>query len=131
MTVLCRMEQQSVTDSTSPFLTGFIDVEIDEQRLAADVLCRLTEVRTMAITRRPDDYPRPRNYRWSSYTVFEKMPLLQEQFQSVPGLNRLESFSLALGLLDWKIVTLPCLKTLCLGNAAYVALPLDKSILHE
>jgi hypothetical protein len=79
----------------------------------------------------PDDYPRPRNYRWSSYTVFEKMPLLQEQLQSVPGLNRLESFSLALGLLDWKIVILPCLKTLCLGNAAYVTLPLDKSILHE
>jgi hypothetical protein len=124
MTVLCRMEQQSVTDSTSPFLTGFIDVEID-------VLCRLTEVRTMDITRRPDDYLRPRNYRWSSYTVFEKMPLLQEQLQSVPGLNRLESFSLALRLLDWKIVTLPCLKTLCLGNAAYVALPLDRSILHE
>jgi hypothetical protein len=59
MMVLRRMEQRSVTDSTSLFLTGFIDVEIDEQRLAADVLCRLTEVWTMAIIHRLDDYPGP------------------------------------------------------------------------
>jgi hypothetical protein len=65
---------------------------------------------------------------WGRYTVFDGMPLLQEQFQSVPGLKRLDSFWLEVGTLGWKIDTLPCLKTLCLGNAAYVALPRDKSM---
>ncbi|KAI4632712.1 hypothetical protein J4E80_000069 [Alternaria sp. BMP 0032] len=105
----------------------------DEPSLAYSLLARLNELRSLTITALDDDlchsesvqYVRShRSMKINDWiTVFDKLPIRSEKLVDLPCFSKLTSIYLSHGHLDWAIITLPTLHTLCMGSKATVQLP--------
>ena len=104
-------------------------VEFDEKQLACDLLARLTELRSLTITALDDytcktDLEHPgRPVRGINKDVFGRLPVPIHKLVELPCFSKLTSICLSHGHLDWAVVTLPTLHTLCIGIKAKLLRP--------
>ncbi|KAI4681256.1 uncharacterized protein J4E88_005764 [Alternaria novae-zelandiae] len=109
-------------------------VEVNEKKLACDLLARLTELRSLTITALdeflcrtefddPDNYVLPYLKVGINKTVFGRLSIPLNKLVALPCFSKLTSIHLSHGYLDWQVVTLPTLHTLCIGIRAKLPMP--------
>ncbi|KAI2480249.1 hypothetical protein Ptr902_08430 [Pyrenophora tritici-repentis] len=121
-----ELEYPGFSHLSAPFITGPCIVLVEEKRLAAEVLARLSRLQSMTLTAKDAkicyrEYSEDPGFR-TSLPIFHMLPL-RDQFAAIPGLSQLSSLHPSHGHLDWAIITLPTLDTLCLGAEATIQLP--------
>jgi hypothetical protein len=91
-----------------------------ERRLACDLLVRLTELRSLAIAALNDKYE-------GRIIALENLPDHPIQLTDLPYFSKLTSIHITCGYLNWTIVTLPTVRTICVDNFARVDRPTGDS----
>ena len=108
---------------------GSYVVKVSENELACDLLARLTELRSLTITALDDytcrtelEHP-GRPVREINKDIFGRLPVPIHKLVELPCFSKLTSICLSHGHLDWAVVTLPTLHTLCIGIKAKLLRP--------
>jgi hypothetical protein len=96
--VLYRMPHASPAGPASSLLIGPLEVLFDEQKLAADLLTRFADLRTIEFVRKDKEILKDGRH-LHECPIVDKMPLRLNDLSAIPGLSKLESLRLEEGAL--------------------------------